>query len=299
MINTVVFLLYNFIMSTTTTTQPKMHSSKMKNSLFLPLATVMSLCHILLLPTTDAFQFAHPTGSVRRQQGTSSSLNYASSSSFPQPSPAGASSPAAPPSLHDLLSKAVAAPTTTVPSWAAAAAAKTRGDASDNDDLASVIREVNTLEDFKKMVQDNAIAAMRVQRQPAANQQQQQLPLMVVRFHATYCAACKRAAPSFHRLVRKHVTSPSSSSSVSMSNTANNAAIQFVDVAVSKHNIDLQRHVGLKSIPSAFLYHYEAGLVEQLSINKGKLHHFQETLESYIEGSCRVTYTAEGDIIRY
>jgi thiol-disulfide isomerase/thioredoxin len=274
----------------TTTTQSRMHSrsnslSKMTNS-FLALVTVLPLCNILLLlPTTGAFQqVAYHTGSVQRQQPvSSSSLNYAGSATFPQPSPSSGAAGGSPtPSLHDLLSKTTTT-ATTVPTWAAAAK---RVIEEQPGDLTYVIREVNTLEDYKKMMQDNAL---RAQQQQQANNASP--PLTVVRFHATYCAACKRAAPSFHRLVRKHVPSASSSSS-----SISKSLIQFVDVAVSKNNVDLQRHVGLKSIPSAFLYHPKAGLVEQLSINKSKLHRFEETLETYLEGKCPVTYTADGDV---
>jgi thiol-disulfide isomerase/thioredoxin len=214
-------------------------------------------------------------GGVQRQQV--SSLNYAGTATFSQPSSAPSSPP---PLLRDLLSQT----TTTVPSWAAAAAAK-----REENDLASVIREINTLEDYEKMLQDNTISA---QQQQQAHKQHDAPPLIVVRFHATYCAACKRATPSFHRMVRKFVTS--SSSSTSFPNKKN---IQWVDVAVSKHNVDLQKHVGLKSIPSAFLYHAKAGLVEQLSINKNKLSHFEETLETYMEGQCPVNYSAEGECL--
>jgi thiol-disulfide isomerase/thioredoxin len=247
-----------------------------------------------LAQATDAFQLAATAPSVGAAQRVASSLNYAGSATFPQPS----SSPTgSPPSLRELLGdsrKAASASattttpaiTTTSPSWAATAAAKRE---EEENDLASVIREINTLEDYERMIQQTASRQQQQQDTAAATQ-----PLMVVRFHATYCAACKRAAPSFHRMVRKFVTS---SSTAPFNNNNNNNNIQWVDVAVSKHNVDLQKHVGLKSIPSAFLYHPHAGLVEQLSINKNKLPQFQETLETYLEGKCPVHYTAEGQCL--
>eukprot|EP00558_Chaetoceros_sp_UNC1202_P003892 CAMPEP_0197241726 /NCGR_PEP_ID=MMETSP1429-20130617/7684_1 /TAXON_ID=49237 /ORGANISM="Chaetoceros sp., Strain UNC1202" /LENGTH=228 /DNA_ID=CAMNT_0042701613 /DNA_START=126 /DNA_END=812 /DNA_ORIENTATION=- len=93
--------------------------------------------------------------------------------------------------------------------------------------------------------------------------------IVVVRFFASWCRSCKATEPVFNKLVNQ---SPDH--------------VKFVQVPLTKETSFLQEGLGVPSIPFAHIYHPEAGLVEEMKASKPKFREFQQTLQSYIVGSC-------------
>lgn len=114
-----------------------------------------------------------------------------------------------------------------------------------------VIQDVYTMEDYKTVVVD------------------EQETMVVVRFFAPWCRACKAVAPMYEKLANEY--SPS---------------VKFVQVPLTKQNAFLHEGLGVRSHPFAHIYHPTAGLVEEMSMNKRVFHEFRHILETYIDGSC-------------
>ena len=115
------------------------------------------------------------------------------------------------------------------------------------------VHEVVTMEDYKTVVVDEEDC------------------MVVVRFYAPWCRACKAVAPAFQRLAAEY--SPS---------------IKFVQVPVTKKNAFLHEALGVPSVPFAHIYHPDVGLVEEMRMNKKTFPEFQHVLETYIDGSCDI-----------
>jgi thiol-disulfide isomerase/thioredoxin len=118
--------------------------------------------------------------------------------------------------------------------------------------------KVKTLEDFKRVV---------------GNQKDQ---IVVVRWYAPWCKACKAIAPSYYRLATK------------FPNTL------FVDIPVTPENANLHQGLGVPSLPYGHIYHPTGKLVEELKISRKYFPHFARTLMTYIEGRCKVDYDGDG-----
>lgn len=115
----------------------------------------------------------------------------------------------------------------------------------------SVIQNVLTLEDYKMVVADERDT------------------MVVVRFFAPWCRACKAVEPLYKQLAKEY--SPS---------------VKFVQVPLTKHNAFLHEGLGVPKLPHGHIYHPSVGLVEEMSLNKKVFTDFRNTLETYIDGSC-------------
>jgi len=129
--------------------------------------------------------------------------------------------------------------------------------------------------------------------------------IVVVRFFASWCRSCKATEPVFNKLVNQ---SPDHVKFVQVPLTKETSFLQ--EGLGEKVNLDdsfivlLFPHIcsltlsfvthlffhisllGVPSIPFAHIYHPEAGLVEEMKASKPKFREFQQTLQSYIVGSC-------------
>ena len=115
----------------------------------------------------------------------------------------------------------------------------------------NVIQQVLTMEDYKTVVVDEDHA------------------MVVVRFYAPWCKACRAVEPKFRQLAQEY--SPS---------------IKFVEVPLTRQNAFLHQGLGIPKLPFAHIYHPTVGLVEETSMNKKSFGEFRHVLETYIDGSC-------------
>lgn len=118
----------------------------------------------------------------------------------------------------------------------------------------SPVTTVSTLEDYKSAVVDEPNR------------------LVVVRFYAPWCRACKAVASGFRKLALDH------------------SDVKFVEVPLTKTNAFLHQGLGVPSLPFAHIYHPEAGLVEERSINKKIFGDFKHVLQTYIDGECQIDW---------
>mmetsp|Transcript_53823 Transcript_53823/g.64960 ORF Transcript_53823/g.64960 Transcript_53823/m.64960 type:complete len:193 (+) Transcript_53823:227-805(+) len=114
----------------------------------------------------------------------------------------------------------------------------------------SNVMVVNTLEEYKQHVADVKDK------------------IVVVRFYATWCKACKAIGPSFYRLANTY------------------PEISFVEVPVTQHNANLHQGLGVSSLPFGHIYIPDVGLAEELRISKKHFPRFEKELQSYAYGSC-------------
>lgn len=134
---------------------------------------------------------------------------------------------------------------------------KPKKKASDN--FTSNFHIVDTLSDYKDVVAE------------------EEDRIVVVRFHATWCKACKAIGPSFHRLARQY------------------ANVKFVDVAITEKNADLHSGLGVPSIPYGHIYHPQGGLVEELAISRKKFWRLERMLGEYDEMECTLEVESVGN----
>jgi thiol-disulfide isomerase/thioredoxin len=123
-----------------------------------------------------------------------------------------------------------------------------------------VITEVKTLQEYKAVVAD--------ERQK----------IVVVRFYAPWCRACRAVAAPFRHLAQKY-----------------RGSVKFVEVPLTPDNAVLHQGLGVPSLPYGHVYHPEAGLVEERSLNKKRFAEFTEILESYVIGECPIDWEANDE----
>lgn len=115
--------------------------------------------------------------------------------------------------------------------------------------------EVTTLQDYKREVVD-------------VNDR-----LVVVRFYAPWCKACRAVQSPFYKLAKEY-----------------NDTVKFVEVPLTKSNGFLHDGLGVPSLPYAHIYHPQAGLVEERSINKKIFGEFKDVLKTYVNGECEIDW---------
>ncbi len=113
------------------------------------------------------------------------------------------------------------------------------------------VQLIDTIQDYKKEVVD------------------EQERIVAVRFFAPWCKSCKAAHPHFKKIVSRH--SP---------------YVKFIDVPLTKETAYIHEGLGVPSVPFGHIYHPDAGLVEEMKINKKVIGEFGDALESYVNGSC-------------
>uniref|UniRef100_A0A6U1R5P9 Thioredoxin domain-containing protein n=1 Tax=Cyclophora tenuis TaxID=216820 RepID=A0A6U1R5P9_CYCTE len=94
--------------------------------------------------------------------------------------------------------------------------------------------------------------------------------LVVVKFYAPWCRACKAVAPYYRQLARQMTE----------------RGVKFVEVPVTQDNSVLCNGLGVKSVPFGHIYHREAGLVEERKLKKKDFPVFRDVLETYVNGEC-------------
>merc|ERR1711862_16440 len=124
-----------------------------------------------------------------------------------------------------------------------------------------VIVEVSTLQEFKKVV---------------ANEQNS---LVVVRFYAPWCRACRAMEPLYRRLSTQY-----SSSLTSRDN--HRLPVKFVQVPISEQNSLLHQGLGVPSIPYCHIYYPGGELVEELRFTKKRVRLVAKILDTYVQGEC-------------
>jgi len=92
--------------------------------------------------------------------------------------------------------------------------------------------------------------------------------IVVVRFFATWCKACKAIAPYYRRLALQYPD------------------VLFVNVPVSESNTDLHRGLKVPSLPYGHIYYPNIGMMEETKISRKHFGRFARVLRSYVEGTC-------------
>jgi thiol-disulfide isomerase/thioredoxin len=103
--------------------------------------------------------------------------------------------------------------------------------------------------------------------------------LVVVRWFAPWCKACKAIAPAFYRLATMYPN------------------VKFVDVPVTPENANLHQGLGVPSLPYSHIYHPTGKLVEELKISRKHFAFFAKTLKTYVDKKCDLEYDDNGVLI--
>ncbi|KAL3809315.1 hypothetical protein ACHAXA_008714 [Cyclostephanos tholiformis] len=94
--------------------------------------------------------------------------------------------------------------------------------------------------------------------------------IVVVRFFATWCKACKAIQPSYYRLASLY------------------PSITFLEVPVTTENANLHQGLEVPSLPYGHIYYPGAGLVEEMRISRRHFHELSRAVRWYNEGMCGV-----------
>ena len=122
------------------------------------------------------------------------------------------------------------------------------------------VQLIDTIQDYKKEVVD------------------EQERIVVVRFFATFCKSCRASHPHFKKLVSQHAPN-----------------VKFVEVPLTKETAYIHEGLGVPSVPFGHIYHPDAGLVEEMKINKRVFGKFRDALDTYVKGSCDLSLEDDDD----
>lgn len=92
--------------------------------------------------------------------------------------------------------------------------------------------------------------------------------LVVVRFYAPWCRACKAIQPIFYKLASQFRN------------------VQFVDVPCTDKNANLHAGLGVPSLPYCHVYHPICGLVEESKLQRKQIPQLARKLQAYVQGRC-------------
>lgn len=133
---------------------------------------------------------------------------------------------------------------------------------SRNNRMPPNLQVVSTLEEYKVAVGD------------------EKERLVVVRFFAPWCKACRAIAPAFYRMAGQYPD------------------VSFVEVPVTEKNVNLHQGLEVPSLPFGHIYVPNVGLVEELRISRKFFPQLEMALKSYIDGSCELS-SRDGDDSSY
>ncbi|KAL7430697.1 hypothetical protein ACHAXH_004417 [Discostella pseudostelligera] len=94
--------------------------------------------------------------------------------------------------------------------------------------------------------------------------------IVVVRFFATWCKACKAIQPSYHRLATLYPN------------------MIFLEVPVTNDNANLHQGLEVPSLPYGHIYHPTSGLVEEMKISRKYFHNLVRMVKWYDDGMCNL-----------
>mmetsp|Transcript_3572 Transcript_3572/g.4140 ORF Transcript_3572/g.4140 Transcript_3572/m.4140 type:complete len:318 (+) Transcript_3572:152-1105(+) len=161
----------------------------------------------------------------------------------------------------------------------------------------SKVRVVTTLKEFYKCFEEEYEAYAN-----KGSSKTQQERVVIVRFFSHWCKSCAAIAPKYNRLARLY---------------PNNV---FIDIPVTRENIDLQKALGIKAVPFGHIYYPKLQhtninksteedcdkitldekdsfstrdydrfyLMEELKMGKMFWSDFEDIFHSYMKGSCTV-----------
>jgi thiol-disulfide isomerase/thioredoxin len=110
--------------------------------------------------------------------------------------------------------------------------------------------EVETLADYKALVGEESSK------------------LVVVRFYAPWCRACKAIQPIFYKMAHQFPN------------------VVFVDVPCHAKNANLHQGLGVPSLPYGHVYHPISGLVEETKLSRKQFPQLARKLQAYVQGRC-------------
>lgn len=116
------------------------------------------------------------------------------------------------------------------------------------------VQEILSLQDYKRVVADET------------NQ------IVVVRFYASWCKACRAVAPVFYKLAHTY-----------------EGVVKFVEVPVTDTTATIHQGLEVPTLPYAHIYHPSVGLVHEGRLTRKDMASFSSVLKSYVDGSCQVT----------
>ena len=123
----------------------------------------------------------------------------------------------------------------------------------------NAVQEVTSMEGYKTVVAD------------------EEEKLVVVRFYAPWCRACKAIASHYRQLPKMYPD------------------VKFVEVPLTKDTGMLHQGLGVPSLPFGHIYHPDVGLVEERRISRKHFQEFRDQiLQSYVDGYCPVQYNEDG-----
>ncbi|KAL3929580.1 MAG: hypothetical protein SGBAC_012144 [Bacillariaceae sp.] len=122
------------------------------------------------------------------------------------------------------------------------------------------VHVVETLKDFQALVSTNTNSNS---KSNSSNK------LVVVRFYAPWCRACKAIQPIYYKMAHQFPN------------------VVFLDVPCTEKNANLHHGLGVPSLPYGHIYApSNGGLVEETKLNRKQFPQLARKLQSYVQGRC-------------